>query len=46
MGQSKDEKDDRPIGVKAPSIIDPCKLKNQKIPLTVLPEHWSAGVNP
>jgi hypothetical protein len=21
-------------------------LKNQKIPLTVLPEHWSAGVTP
>jgi len=46
MGLSKDEKDDGLIGMKVPSITDPRRWKNQKIPLTVLPEHWSAGVNP
>jgi len=34
------------IGIKVPSIADPCKLKYQEIAVTVLPPQPSVGVNP
>ena len=46
MKSSKDKEHNRLIGMKFPSITDPCRLKYQEIWLTVFPEQWRAGVNP
>ena len=40
------KKDNRLIGRKVPSIIDPCKLKYQEIEVIVLPLQLSMGVYP
>jgi len=34
------------IGIKVPSIIDPCKLKYQEIEMSVLPLQVSMGAYP